>query len=220
MNAAGLPGRTNRWTSQRDFGSNHVDLVAFSEKCRNINQFPAKETAYSLQRHVFSRIVSPEWFGLPTNAKIVVGIWNSFDGKLLSGGTFKWNQIMGQSVLIVEHDPAVLDHLSMCVKECEIKVHCADDLESAMSKLRNHRLSIAIVNWELPENQATEIIDTIRGNHRMRRMHIIVLSTKTDPSVVEEAMSRGANDFFSMPIGTAEIRSRLLWACSRTQQLM
>jgi hypothetical protein len=50
MNAAGLPGGrlrfllrslagnpTNRWSSQRDFDSNHVDLVAFSEKCQKFH---------------------------------------------------------------------------------------------------------------------------------------------------------------------------------------
>jgi hypothetical protein len=56
MNAAGLPGGrlrfllhslagnpTNRWTSQRDFGSNHVDLVAFSEKCQLTSYFRFNE---------------------------------------------------------------------------------------------------------------------------------------------------------------------------------
>jgi two-component system phosphate regulon response regulator PhoB len=89
-----------------------------------------------------------------------------------------------------------------------------------MSKLRNHRQSIVIVDWDLPENQATEIIKTIRENHRMRRTHVIVLSAKSDPTVVEAAMNTGADDFFSMPIGSAEIRARLLWACSRTQLLV
>jgi DNA-binding response OmpR family regulator len=127
---------------------------------------------------------------------------------------------LSQSVLIVENDPAVLEQLSMFVKDCEFKVHCADDLESAMGKLRSHRQSIVIVNWDLPESQATEIIDTIRGNHRMRRTHIIVLSTKTDPSIVEAAMNTGADDFFSMPISSPEIRARLLWAGSRSQLLV
>jgi len=127
---------------------------------------------------------------------------------------------MSQSVLIVENDPAILDQLCMYVKECEFKMHCAEDLESAMSKLRSHRQSIVIVNWKLPEDQAREIIATIRENHRMRRTHIIVLSTQTGPTIVEAAMNTGADDFFSMPIGAAELRARLLWASSRSQLLV
>lgn len=127
---------------------------------------------------------------------------------------------MIQSVLIVENDPVVLDLLCTYVKECEFKVHCAEDLESAMGKLRNHRQSIAILDWELPEGQAVEIIQQIRENHRMRRTHILVLSTSSDPAVVEAAMSIGADDFFTMPIGSAELRARLLWASSQAQALV
>ncbi len=127
---------------------------------------------------------------------------------------------MIQSVLIVENDPAILDQLCMYVKECEFKVHCAEDLELAMSKLRNHRQSIVIVDWGLPESQATELIQQIRENHRMRRTHVIVLSSQSDPSIVETAMNVGADDFFTMPIGAAELRSRLLWASSRSHMLV
>ncbi len=127
---------------------------------------------------------------------------------------------MIQSVLIIENDPAVLDQLCMYVKECEFKVHCAEDLETAMSKLRSHRQSIVIVDWGLPEAQAIEIIQLIRGHHRMRRTHIIVLSSQSDPAIVEASMNTGADDFFTMPVGAAELRTRLLWATSQTQSLV
>ncbi len=127
---------------------------------------------------------------------------------------------MSQSVLIIENDPAVLDQLCMYVKECEFKVHCAEDIETAMSKLRSHRQTIVIVDWGLPDGEAAEIIEQIRGNHRMRRTHIIVLSPQTNPTIVEAAMNTGADDFFSMPVGAAELRARLLWASSRSQLLV
>jgi two-component system alkaline phosphatase synthesis response regulator PhoP len=127
---------------------------------------------------------------------------------------------MIHSVLIVESDPTVLEQLSMQVKEFEFRVDCAVDLESAMSKLRSHRQSIVIVDWGLSEGQAIEIIQQIRGNHRMRRTHIMAVSSSSDPAVVETAMNTGADDFFTMPIGASELRSRLLWASNRATTLV
>ena len=127
---------------------------------------------------------------------------------------------MSQSVLIVEHDPVVLDQLSLYVKDTEFRVQCACDIEAAMSKLRNHRLPIAIIDWDLPNGDAGELISQIRSNHRLRRTHILALSTFSDPVVTEAAMNAGADDFFSLPIGAAELRARLVWAGSRAQSIV
>ncbi len=127
---------------------------------------------------------------------------------------------MTQSVLIVEYDPVVLDELSLYVKDSEFRVQCATHIEAAMSKLRNHRLPIAIVDWDLPNDEASELIKQIRANHRLRRTHILALSAFSSPAVTEAAMNAGADDFFSKPIGAGELRARLLWAGSRAQAIV
>lgn len=127
---------------------------------------------------------------------------------------------MIQSVLIIENDPEALDLLCTHVEECEFRIQCAENLETAMSKMLNHRHSIVIVDWALPDHEAATIIEQIRGNHRIRRTHVIVVSSDANPSIVEAALNAGADDFFSMPIGLVELRARLNWAASRTQTLV
>ncbi len=125
-----------------------------------------------------------------------------------------------QSVLIVENNPIVLEQLCLYVTECDFNVHCAEGIETAMVMLRNHRHSTVILDWDLPSEEAIEIIQQIRGNHRLRRMHVMVVSPTADPVVVEAAMSSGADDFFTMPIGASELRKRLMWASSPAQLLV
>ena len=127
------------------------------------------------------------------------------------------NDAVMQSVLILESNPATLEELSMYVSDCGFRVHTATDLESAMAKLRNHRLPIAIIDWDLLYDAASELIQLIRGNHRLRRTHILVLSSQTDPVVMETSLNKGADDFFSKPINPSELRSRLQWASNRSQ---
>ena len=123
-------------------------------------------------------------------------------------------------MLVVDGDPIFLEQLSSFVKECGYRVQEATDLESAMIKLKRHRLPIAIIDWDLDHGQAIEFIQQIRDNHRLRRTHILVLSMNRDPNIVEISMNAGADDFFTKPIAIKELKSRLMWASNRLQVLV
>lgn len=127
---------------------------------------------------------------------------------------------MNPSVLIVENDPTLLDQLCLYVKEAEFRVHCATNAETALTKLQQHRLPIVILDWELPENQAAVLVQQVRENHRLRRTHILVLSSQTDPAAIETCMNLGTDDFFTKPVGAAELRNRIIWASNLTQSLV
>ncbi|MDZ4849514.1 MAG: response regulator [Pirellulaceae bacterium] len=127
---------------------------------------------------------------------------------------------MSHTVLVIESDPTVLDQLCVYVKEAEFRVQCATNLMTAMGKLRSFRLPIVIVDWELPNREAPEIIRQIRENHRLRRTHVLVLSSQTSPKEIQAAMKAGADDYFTKPVGASELRNRLIWAGSRAQAVV
>ncbi len=127
---------------------------------------------------------------------------------------------MQPSVLIVEYDPNSLDQICSFVSECDVRLQTASDLASAMKRISDHRFSIVLLDWQLPDSQATKLVRNIRENHRLRRTHIIALSEPADSETIQAVLNCGVDDFFSRPIAPNELRSRLLWAQSRLKELV
>lgn len=127
---------------------------------------------------------------------------------------------MQQSVLIVDGDPASLDQLCTYVAECDFRIQTATTLSSALTRLSENRFTIVIVDWQLADNEALDLVSNIRSNHRLRRTHIIALSEPADSETVQNVLKAGVDDFFARPVSATEVRTRLLWAKSRSLELV
>jgi DNA-binding response OmpR family regulator len=127
---------------------------------------------------------------------------------------------MFPSALIVDGDPDSLDQICSIVAECDVRLQTATDLASAMKRISESRFSIILLDWQLPDEQASKLVRNVRDNHRLRRMHIIALSEPADPATVQSVLKSGVDDFFSRPIAPNELRTRLLWAQSRLKELV
>ncbi len=127
---------------------------------------------------------------------------------------------MQPSVLIVESDPDALDQICSFLSESDVRLQTATDLNSAMRRIGDSRFSIVLLDWQLPDDQAMQLVRNIRGNHRLRRMHIIALSDPADSETVAAVLKNGVDDFYSRPITPHELRTRLIWAQSRLKELV
>ncbi len=103
------------------------------------------------------------------------------------------------------------DLVSM-VRDCKCNVQVAPDYESALRIILSSRFQILILEWQNSSDEVRLMIDSIRNNHRSRRMHIIAISVNRTTEMVAGALKAKVNDFFSWPISTSEIRQRLMWA--------
>ncbi len=127
---------------------------------------------------------------------------------------------MQQTVLIVDADPSSLDQLCTYAAECDVRIQTATSLTTAMRRINETRFSIVIVDWQLENNEAAELVEIIRSNHRLRRTHIIALSEPADAGTIKAVLTRGVDDFFARPIASSEVRNRLIWAKSRALELV
>jgi DNA-binding response OmpR family regulator len=127
---------------------------------------------------------------------------------------------MQPSVLIVESDPDTLDQICTFLSECDVRLQTASDLNSALRRIGDSRFSIVLIDWQLPDDQAMQLVRNIRGNHRLRRTHIIALSEPADPETIGTVLKNGVDDFYSRPITPHELRTRLIWAQSRLKELV
>jgi DNA-binding response OmpR family regulator len=113
-----------------------------------------------------------------------------------------------------------MEQLCSLIKASDFRVQTATDLESTQQRLATARFPIVIVDWQLPNEGARQVVSLIRGNHRLRRTHIVALSEPASAEFVEAVLQTGVDDFISRPISASEVRNRLLWAMSQYQKIV
>jgi DNA-binding response OmpR family regulator len=125
-----------------------------------------------------------------------------------------------QRILIVDADPVSLDSMCQFASDCDAKVQTSTGLDGAIRRINENRFNTVIVDWQLPNEEAMQLVQHIRSNHRLRRTHIIALSEPADPEIVQTVLKAGVDDFFARPVTSGEVRTRLLWAQSRAMELV
>ena len=123
------------------------------------------------------------------------------------------------NVVIIDFKSDGFQDLVGMVRDCNYNVRVASDFKSALKIISNSRVQILVLEWQQSSEYARVLIESIRNNHRFRRIHIIAISVNSTPELVADALNSQVNDFFSWPISIGEIRRRFLWA-SNEQELL
>ena len=123
------------------------------------------------------------------------------------------------NVVMIESKSDYFQDVVTMVRDCKCNVQLASDFESALKLILSSRVQILVLEWPQSAEHARAMIDSIRNNHRSRRIHIIAISANRTREMLADALKAQVNDFFSWPISIGEIRERLMWA-SNEQELL
>jgi len=123
------------------------------------------------------------------------------------------------NVVMIESKSDYFQDVVTMVRDCKCNVQLASDFESSLKIILSSRVQILILEWPQSAEHARAMIESIRNNHRSRRIHIIAISAFRTSEMLADALKAQVNDFFSWPISIAEIRERLMWA-SNEQELL
>jgi len=123
------------------------------------------------------------------------------------------------NVVMIESKSDYFEDLVAMVRNCKCNIQLASDFESALEIILSSRVQILVLEWPQSAEHARAMIDSIRNNHRSRRIHIIAISANRTREMLADALKAQVNDFFSWPISIGEIRERLMWA-SNEQELL
>jgi len=93
----------------------------------------------------------------------------------------------------------------------------AEDVAGAYHLLKVHSIDVAFVDINIPEVGGLDFIDLVRSapDCPCKRLPIIVVSSDTRRSMVEEAIGRGADNFLIKPINSGEIQKRIIAVTSQ-----
>lgn len=117
-------------------------------------------------------------------------------------------EVESQRILVAEDDSLSRKILVRFLVQWGFKPEEASDGQQAMMGLRRlDAPNMAILDWEMPEMDGTEICRRVREADRT--VHIIMLSAREGKHMMLEALDAGADDYLTKPCDPDELQARL-----------
>jgi CheY-like chemotaxis protein len=103
-------------------------------------------------------------------------------------------------ILIADDDPATRRLVHAILASDEYTVIEAADGEEAWSLIREHRPTIAILDWQMPVYTGLELTDVIKGDPQMRGTTVIMLTGRTGQADREAGARAHADVYLTKPL--------------------
>lgn len=97
-----------------------------------------------------------------------------------------------KSILLIEDDPFLIDIYTTKLKESGFGVEVASDGETAISKVKELKPDLVILDIVLPEIDGWEILRQIKSELKMEDLKVIILSNLGQKEEVEKGINLGA----------------------------
>lgn len=118
------------------------------------------------------------------------------------------------SVLVVESDSQVRQHVALTLRDMGHVVRETDTAGSALRDLRRHRPDLMICACSLPDLAGVDLLSDVRRSDDLRSLRIVMTSALDHSDDVAHALAQGADDFIGKPINDSELIARVN-ACLR-----
>ncbi len=112
--------------------------------------------------------------------------------------------------LVVDDSRAMRMLLTQILKENGFEVAQAPHGKDALAHLEaNPETRVALVDWNMPEMNGLELVQAVRKNAALSRLRMVMVTTETEMSHVQAAISAGANEYVMKPFTKDAIAEKL-----------
>lgn len=120
-------------------------------------------------------------------------------------------------ILIAEDDLVSRRILEKNLKDFGHNVVVTTNGEEALEKYRTEKITLAVIDWIMPELDGVELCSRIRqfeeksekGIEDTEYCYIIMLTVKSEVEDIVEGINAGADDFISKPVDVKELEVRI-----------
>jgi DNA-binding response OmpR family regulator len=119
------------------------------------------------------------------------------------------NQLGSHRILIADDDPIVRELGIATLEDAGYEVSVSADGASAMEKLMATTFDLAIIDLLMPKIDGLRLIGLIRATRNLRGLPILVITSQLDPSILEEGLQVGANDYMTKPVNWPDMPARI-----------
>src|SRR2546430_16196337 len=112
-------------------------------------------------------------------------------------------------ILLVEDHPGRRRSLQRLIERRGHEVVAVGSAEEAQAAMIAQQFPFLILDWMLPGKSGIELCRELRAQPRGDEMFIVLVTARTDPADLEQALAAGANDYLTKPLDIALLNVRL-----------
>lgn len=106
---------------------------------------------------------------------------------------------MDKIILVADDSPTIRKFVSFTLTAKGFKIIAANDGMEALEKLPTAQIDLIITDLNMPNIDGFEFIRTVRGNDLYSDIPIIILSSLSKETEIDEGLNCGANSYLIKP---------------------
>lgn len=113
------------------------------------------------------------------------------------------------AVLAVDDDPTVLEAVRFVLEPHGIRVDTLDQPDRFWEALEASSPDVVLLDVDMPRVNGLELCRVLRNDPRWKSVPVVFLTSRTDPTTVQEVFGAGADDFVGKPFVGPELGARI-----------
>jgi sigma-B regulation protein RsbU (phosphoserine phosphatase) len=114
-----------------------------------------------------------------------------------------------KKILIADNDLIALRLLRVALSDWGYEVITCADGNEAWDALQNNDISVALLDWVMPEIDGLELCRRLRPHKTENYTYVIILSANSSLDDMIKALDAGADDYMYKPYDLEELHSRM-----------
>ena len=123
---------------------------------------------------------------------------------------------MSDRILIVDDNPTNLKLVTYLVRSHGYDVDTASDADSALSRIREHKPRLILLDLQLPGIDGLELTRRIKADPTTRDIVVVAVTAYAMKGDEERARDAGCDDYVTKPIDTRGLPELIARHLSRT----
>ena len=114
-----------------------------------------------------------------------------------------------QTILVVDDERDLLDLIEYNLKKERFKVLKAENGEEGISKAKEHKPDLILLDIMMPKMDGLEAVEIMRKDDDLKKTPIIFLTARSDEKTEIDGLNKGGDDYITKPISTTKLVSRI-----------
>ncbi len=85
----------------------------------------------------------------------------------------------------------------------------ATDGKDAIAKLKVEKVNFVITDWNMPEMDGLEFVQTLRGSEEYKALPVLMVTTRSVKDDIVEALKAGVNNYIVKPFTPETLKQKI-----------
>ncbi len=116
---------------------------------------------------------------------------------------------MATTVLLAEDEPHILALVRFKLRDAGFTVLPAQDGQKALQVAKAEKPDVILLDVMMPFLNGYEVLESLKQDEELKSIPVIMMTAKSRQHEVDEALSKGAEDYIIKPFNPAELITRI-----------